>query len=545
MKVRSLSTSFTLLSLAISTQLYAQTVETAPSTQAVVVESQKTAQLAPIVVTATRSAQSIAEIAGTVQSIEQKQIEQQAAAGRKLADILAQLVPSLSPSSGTTTNYGQTMRGRQVLVLIDGVAQTGSRDAARQLNSISPDSIEKIEVVSGASSIYGSGATGGIINIITKKGTEEGLSFESKVGVTSGDNFKNDALAYEAYQSVAFNQGDWNGFLGAGYTKRGEIQDSHGHRIGPEIAQTDRQDTETVDVNGRLGWQLTDKQKLSLGAQYYNDEQDSDYGADYGKLSGYNAANLLFPTVVKPSLKAVSGLKLNTQPKTERYAVNVQYENQDLLGQKLNTEAFYRKEKGRWFPTVSPLGHGTLNYGLAQLYPNYANPYSPDFLKAVRLGYAVLQSETETDVWGVRTALQKDFKISDRNIGLIYGLDYENETDKASARRFNFDNFYASNGLDFTPEKIYQFGPDTEIKKLGTFLQGHYEISDQINVQAGIRHERIDSKVSDSIPYRESIPADILTNDLKYPYTAKKLNGGKVKHKYQLKSKHVFITKTL
>ncbi|WP_298064813.1 TonB-dependent receptor [uncultured Acinetobacter sp.] len=530
MKVRSLSTSFTLLSLAISTQLYAQTVETAPSTQAVVVESQKTAQLAPIVVTATRSAQSIAEIAGTVQSIEQKQIEQQAAAGRKLADILAQLVPSLSPSSGTTTNYGQTMRGRQVLVLIDGVAQTGSRDAARQLNSISPDSIEKIEVVSGASSIYGSGATGGIINIITKKGTEEGLSFESKVGVTSGDNFKNDALAYEAYQSVAFNQGDWNGFLGAGYTKRGEIQDSHGHRIGPEIAQTDRQDTETVDVNGRLGWQLTDKQKLSLGAQYYNDEQDSDYGADYGKLSGYNAANLLFPTVVKPSLKAVSGLKLNTQPKTERYAVNVQYENQDLLGQKLNTEAFYRKEKGRWFPTVSPLGHGTLNYGLAQLYPNYANPYSPDFLKAVRLGYAVLQSETETDVWGVRTALQKDFKISDRNIGLIYGLDYENETDKASARRFNFDNFYASNGLDFTPEKIYQFGPDTEIKKLGTFLQGHYEISDQINVQAGIRHERIDSKVSDSIPYRESIPADILTNDLKYPYTAKKLNGGKVKH---------------
>lgn len=529
MKVRSLSTSFTLLSLAISTQLYAQTVETAPSTQAVVVESQKTAQLAPIVVTATRSAQSIAEIAGTVQSIEQKQIEQQAAAGRKLADILAQLVPSLSPSSGTTTNYGQTMRGRQVLVLIDGVAQTGSRDAARQLNSISPDSIEKIEVVSGASSIYGSGATGGIINIITKKGTEEGLSFESKVGVTSGDNFKNDALAYEAYQSVAFNQGDWNGFLGAGYTKRGEIQDSHGHRIGPEIAQTDRQDTETVDVNGRLGWQLTDKQKLSLGAQYYNDEQDSDYGADYGKLSGYNAANLLFPTVVKPSLKAVSGLKLNTQPKTERYAVNVQYENQDLLGQKLNTEAFYRKEKGRWFPTVSPLGHGTLNYGLAQLYPNYANPYSPDFLKAVRLGYAVLQSETETDVWGVRTALQKDFKISDRNIGLIYGLDYENETDKASARRFNFDNFYASNGLDFTPEKIYQFGPDTEIKKLGTFLQGHYEISDQINVQAGIRHERIDSKVSDSIPYRESIPADILTNDLKYPYTAKKLNGGKVR----------------
>jgi len=56
MKVRSLSTSLTLLSLAISTQLYAQNVE----------QTSTVNQLAPIVMTATRSAQSIAEIAGTV-----------------------------------------------------------------------------------------------------------------------------------------------------------------------------------------------------------------------------------------------------------------------------------------------------------------------------------------------------------------------------------------------------------------------------------------------------------------------------------------------
>lgn len=531
MKVRSLSTSLTLLSLAISTQLYAETVEADTNVQTTAaVTSQKPTQLAPIVVTASRSAQSIAEIAGTVYRIEQEDIAKQAAAGKSTADILGLLVPSLTPSSGTTSNYGMTMRGRTVQYMIDGVPQTGSRDSSRQLNSISPDMIERVEVVSGASSIYGSGAMGGIINIITKKGSTEGVHFESKLGVTSGDNFKNDALAYEAYQSAAFKQGDWNGFLGAGYTKRGEIQDSHGDRIGPEVAQTDRQDTETIDVNGRLGWQFADKQSISLGAQYYNDEQDSDYSADYGKYSGYNAANLLFPTAVKPSLKAVKGLQLDTQPRTKRYAINTQYENQDILGQKLNIEAFYRNEKGRWFPTVSPLGHGTLNGGLAQLYPNYANPLSPDFLKAVRLGYAVLQSESEIDVWGVHTALQKDFEISNRKLGLIYGVDYENEKDKASARRFSFDQFYASNGLNFEPEKTYQFGPDTEIKKLGAFLQGHYEVSDRFNVQAGIRHERIDSKVSDSTPYRESIPADILTNDLKYPYTAKRLDGGKVKH---------------
>lgn len=252
MKVRSLSTSLTLISLAISTQLYAQNVE----------QTSTVNQLAPIVMTATRSAQSIAEIAGTVYSISQEDIAKQAAAGKSTADILGLLVPSLTPSSGTTSNYGMTMRGRTVQYMIDGVPQTGSRDSSRQLNSISPDMIERVEVVSGASSIYGAGATGGIINIITKRGSGDGVNFETKLGVTSGDNFKSDALAYEAFQSASFNQGDWSGFIGASYTQRGEIQDSRGDRVGPEVAQTDRQDTETVDVNGRLSWQLADKQKL-------------------------------------------------------------------------------------------------------------------------------------------------------------------------------------------------------------------------------------------------------------------------------------------
>jgi iron complex outermembrane receptor protein len=71
-------------------------------------------------------------------------------------------------------------------------------------------------------------------------------------------------MAYEAFQSVAFNQGDVSGYLGASYNKRGEFQDSHGDRIGPEVAQTDRQDTETVDVNGRLVGSLLTSKVLAL-----------------------------------------------------------------------------------------------------------------------------------------------------------------------------------------------------------------------------------------------------------------------------------------
>ena len=58
------------------------------------------------------------------------------------------------------------MRGRDVMIMIDGVSQNGSRDVARQLNSISPGMIERIEVLSGATSIYGSGSTGGLLILL-------------------------------------------------------------------------------------------------------------------------------------------------------------------------------------------------------------------------------------------------------------------------------------------------------------------------------------------------------------------------------------------
>ncbi|ENX02275.1 hypothetical protein F900_01339 [Acinetobacter modestus] len=500
MKVRSLSTSLTLLSLAISTQLYAQTVETDASVQTTAaVESQKPTQLAPIVVTASRSAQSIAEIAGTVYRIEQEDIAKQAAAGKSTADILGLLVPSLTPSSGTTSNYGMTMRGRTVQYMIDGVPQTGSRDSSRQLNSISPDMIERVEVVSGASSIYGSGATGGIINIITKKGSTEGVHFESKLGVTSGDNFKNDALAYEAYQSAAFKQGDWNGFLGAGYTKRGEIQDSHGDRIGPEVAQTDRQDTETIDVNGRLGWQFADKQSISIGAQYYNDEQDSDYGADYGP-----GLSVLLVKGAVPSKKAVKGLELDTQPRTKRAAVNAQYENQDFFGQTLNAEAYYRNEKGRFYPSANTLAHTSIAGGGT---------------------YIVTQSETDIDVFGARLALQSKLNLADRTLHLTYGVDYDKEKGKQIAQLYDLNTFMSSNGLKFKPLNSYGFGPDVDTEKLGFFLQSQFELTDRLNLQAGVRHERIDSQVQDSIPYSEAMVADFIPT-----YNPITLKGGSVKH---------------
>lgn len=449
--------SLCLLTAAICTQLYAEDTATNDST------TQNTeAKLPTIVMTATRTPKSISEIAGTVQTISADQIAQQAGPGRKVADVLAQLVPSLAPSSGTSSNYGQTMRGRNVLVMIDGVSQTGSRDVARQLNSISPNMIDHIEVVSGATSIYGSGAAGGIINIITKRADKsEPVSFQTKLGVTSADNFRGDSLAYQVGQTASFANDKVDGFLGLDYTNRGSQFDGNGDRISLSPWQGSTMDTDTIDVNGRLNFNLTDNQSLSFGAQYYKDEQDTEYGPDYSYLL----------TKTDPSYKAVKGWSLDNQPFTERYAFNTQYQNQDFLGQVLNVEAYYRNEKSRFVP-----------YG-----------YSAD-------GVNVKQSQSNVDYAGIRSTLQSDLVVADRDLKLTYGLDYDWEKDHQWADYYTPSN----NGLVYTPTGEKQgSGPDTEIQNIGTFIQGDYAVTDQLNIQAGVRYQYVQADTDSYLTARK------------------------------------------
>ena len=98
---------------------------------------------------------------------------------------------------------GQGDKAKQnVQILVDGV-QMNSLDTsmtATPINTISPDSIERIEVLPGGGSVlYGSGTSGGVVNIITKKGTgrkatvgfDHGQYGSNKTNVAVGESFGN------------------------------------------------------------------------------------------------------------------------------------------------------------------------------------------------------------------------------------------------------------------------------------------------------------------------------------------------------------------
>ncbi len=149
------------------------------------------ARLPELTVTATRLPEHplpLMRYPGNVTVLTQKEIERSPAL--TLPDLLRQ---ETGVSVTDTVGFGQsgtklTMRGYSdkpgTLVLVDGVKVNDAGDATFLWNSIPLQSIERIEVIrGGASTIYGEGAIGGVINIITKKPQMEGTRTTTSVAV--------------------------------------------------------------------------------------------------------------------------------------------------------------------------------------------------------------------------------------------------------------------------------------------------------------------------------------------------------------------------
>ncbi len=133
-------------------------------------DAEKKPEALPTITINASRADELSTSAKQVTKLDEKQIEllRNGSSGN-IATVLAKAVPGLSDSSRTITDYGQTLRGRNALILVDGVPMNLTRDTSRGLSAIDPESIANIEVIRGSNAIYGGGASGGIISITTKK----------------------------------------------------------------------------------------------------------------------------------------------------------------------------------------------------------------------------------------------------------------------------------------------------------------------------------------------------------------------------------------
>ena len=137
------------------------------------IKTDSTYLLKEVVINTTRIPEIKSNAAATVTIIDQKQIAAMSKAEPDLSHLLGLLTPSMALASNTTSSRSQTLRGRGALILIDGIPQsTPLRSTDRDIRSIDVSAIDHIEIVKGSTALYGNGAIGGVINIITKKNTK-------------------------------------------------------------------------------------------------------------------------------------------------------------------------------------------------------------------------------------------------------------------------------------------------------------------------------------------------------------------------------------
>ena len=192
-------------------------------------------------------------------------------AGRSIEDILSGLTSSFSfneDDMGSQMQMGG-LGNSYILVLIDGKRIHGDVGGENDLSLIDPQNIEKIEIVKGASSaLYGSDAIAGVVNIITKKHTEEGLLLEN---TTRGGSYGD----LRQHNGVALNWGRWSSYTNFQLQHSDGWQNTSTERtLGVEEPVTDSRNKTT---NKHTNWQVAERITYTVGKKLELHAEGSTY----------------------------------------------------------------------------------------------------------------------------------------------------------------------------------------------------------------------------------------------------------------------------
>ena len=228
----------------------------------------KATQLDTIVVTASGAGVNVKDAPASISVITSEDIQRQPFSS--LAEVLSDLPGVTGGYSNAGAGSKITFRGmpdKYTLILIDG-KRVGNQSLLghrpdkvdQDLNWISPDMIERIEVIRGSmSTLYGSEAVGGVINIITKKIPNK-LS-----GSLTGNYSKPDTG----------KRGDTKEL---GVTLTGPMTDTLGFRLGANRTERDADSASNGTsgskndiLNGRFTWAPSDQNAFNLDASWGED----------------------------------------------------------------------------------------------------------------------------------------------------------------------------------------------------------------------------------------------------------------------------------
>ena len=217
----------------------------------------ETATLDKIVVSATKTPHTLGDVPVAAEVITREELQER---NVKTLQEALERIPSLKVhSTAGYNNRGlvslQGLDPRHTLVLIDGQRVQGGHENAMDIQQVSIDMIERIEVVKGpASALYGSEAVGGVINIITR-GASKTPEFSGSLGMGSRGTMVGTVSAGAGSEHIG-----------------GHV--SYTYRESEGLDLTEGDDPPTYDdyyehiLQGALSFDLSDNTELSIRPYY-------------------------------------------------------------------------------------------------------------------------------------------------------------------------------------------------------------------------------------------------------------------------------------
>jgi vitamin B12 transporter len=236
------------------------------------------AELPPIFITAGRIAEPVEETLYSTSTVTRDEIERQLP--RDVGEVLVQLPGIQMGRNGgagqTTSAYIRGAASDQTLLLIDGVPMNSGTVGSPALQHLMTDQIGRIEVVRGpASTLYGSGAIGGVVQLLTPQ-IRQGTTARVALGAGSEDSGNlSGSLAHRRDQ----------GSVRLALSRR----DTDGYPVRPSSSPVDR-GYRNEGLDGTLGFALGDL-KIELG--YLRSEGLVEYIDFFGNAVDQDTLNSL------------------------------------------------------------------------------------------------------------------------------------------------------------------------------------------------------------------------------------------------------------
>jgi iron complex outermembrane receptor protein len=386
-----------------------------------------------------------AALPNTITVIDRVQLEQQLALTQDLSQVLSNLIPSFSPSRQKLTNAGETLRGRKPLYLVDGVPQsTPLRDGGRDGHTIDPAMIERIEVIHGANALQGLGASGGIINIITKRAPrQDGQTFqEVSLGTSSALPHKSDSTGYRGAYLFGTRQGAFDFVGGVSYAQEGLYYDGDGRAIAVNDVQGDLMDASSRSMFAKGGWNIDERRRLQLTANHYQLQGDNDYLAVNGNPATGQLAT------------SRRGRKDAEAPRNRSTSLTLDYSDTALGGGYLQAQAYWVDFNGLYGGTA-----------FTNLWNDGRNTFD--------------QSQNTSEKIGAKTSWSRD-ELFGLPVRATFGLDL--------ARDRTYQELVHS-GLKWVPATTYT--------SLSPFVQAEWRLAPQWLLTGGLRYEHGKLEVND------------------------------------------------